>query len=138
MKKFLIKVNGNQYEVEVEEIKEGQTAAVFREETRYTPSVKQPENASKVNELVKPQPEPAKTAAAAPEGAEIVKAPIPGTILKIEVKEGDSVKKGDVILILEAMKMENEILAPVDGTVATINVETGASVNSGDVLATIG
>jgi biotin carboxyl carrier protein len=138
MKKFLIKVNGNQYEVEVEEIKEGQTTAAFTEEVQYTPPVKQAEKKPAVEPKAKPEPAPAKTAAAVPEGAEPVKAPIPGTVLKIEVKTGDQVKKGDVLLLLEAMKMENEIISPFDGTVTSVNVETGGSVNSGDVLVTIG
>ena len=62
---------------------------------------------------------------------------MPGNIWKIEVKEGQQVKSGDVLLILEAMKMENEIMAPVDGIVASIHVAEGAAVNSGDVLVSL-
>jgi biotin carboxyl carrier protein len=62
---------------------------------------------------------------------------MPGTILSINVKPGDSVKAGDVLLILEAMKMENEIMAPADGVVAAVNVSVGASVNTGDLLVTL-
>ena len=75
---------------------------------------------------------PAAPAGAA--GAVAVKAPMPGNILDVKVKAGDSVKAGDVLAILEAMKMENEIVAPQDGTVASVNVNKGDTVNSGDVL----
>jgi biotin carboxyl carrier protein len=60
---------------------------------------------------------------------------MPGTILAIKAKPGSTVKKGDVIMILEAMKMENEILAPQDGTIISVEVSEGASVNTGDILA---
>ena len=73
-------------------------------------------------------------AAAGAAGAVAVKAPMPGNILDVKVKAGASVKAGDVLVILEAMKMENEIVAPQDGTVASINVNKGDTVNSGDVL----
>ena len=62
---------------------------------------------------------------------------MPGTILEVKVSAGQAVKKGDVICVLEAMKMENDIPAPCDGTVASINVQKGASVNAGDVLASL-
>ena len=73
-------------------------------------------------------------AAAGAAGAVAVKAPMPGNILDVKVSAGASVKAGDVLVILEAMKMENEIVAPQDGTVASINVNKGDTVNSGDVL----
>ena len=73
-------------------------------------------------------------AAAGAAGAVAVKAPMPGNILDVKVAAGASVKAGDVLVILEAMKMENEIVAPQDGTVASINVNKGDTVNSGDVL----
>ena len=62
---------------------------------------------------------------------------MPGTILNVKVSVGQSVKKGDVICVLEAMKMENDIPAPCDGVIASVNTSKGASVNSGDVLASI-
>ncbi len=62
---------------------------------------------------------------------------MPGTIVKINITEGTTVKKGDVLFVLEAMKMENEIMSPVDGSIAEINVAKGAAVNTGDVLAVI-
>ncbi|MBR5870448.1 MAG: acetyl-CoA carboxylase biotin carboxyl carrier protein subunit, partial [Clostridia bacterium] len=66
-----------------------------------------------------------------------VTAPMPGNILKVNVSAGQAVKKGDVLMILEAMKMENEICAPADGTVASVNVNSGATVESGAVLCTL-
>ena len=78
--------------------------------------------------------------AAAPTGAAgsvTVTAPMPGNILDVKVKAGDSVKAGDTLLILEAMKMENEISAPQDGTIASVNVRKGDVVNSGDLLCTM-
>ncbi|MBQ3479472.1 MAG: acetyl-CoA carboxylase biotin carboxyl carrier protein subunit, partial [Clostridia bacterium] len=79
-------------------------------------------------------PAAAPKAAAAPAGAEAIKAPMPGNINAVNVSNGQSVKKGDVLVILEAMKMENEIMAPRDGVVASVNVTKGATVNTGDVL----
>lgn len=113
MKKYLIKVNGNQYEVEVEEVGGSAPAAAA------APAA--------------PAAAP-KAPAAAPAGASNIKAPMPGTILKVNVNAGDSVKKGQVLLVLEAMKMENEIVAPADAVVASVSVTKGSSVNAGDVL----
>lgn len=67
-------------------------------------------------------------------GGEKISAPLPGTVLDIKVSAGQSVKKGDLLFVLEAMKMENEILAAHDGVIASVNVDKGAAVNSGDVL----
>ena len=128
MRKFLINVNGNKYEVEVEEITEGKTV--------QNPSTR-PVAQSKVAPKPKAQPKEEKKEIKVTEGAEVVAAPMPGTILSINVQEGDEVKAGDVLLILEAMKMENEILAPIDGKVVSIGTTTGASVNTGDKLVVI-
>ena len=76
--------------------------------------------------------------AAAPAGGEKVCAPMPGNILAVNVSNGSAVKKGDVLMILEAMKMENEIMAPCDGTVTSVSVTKGAAVESGALLCTIG
>ena len=75
---------------------------------------------------------------AAPAGCEKVSAPMPGTILSVNVSNGSAVKKGDVLMILEAMKMENEIMAPCDGTVTSVAAAKGAAVESGALLCTIG
>ena len=129
MKKYIINVNGNQYEVEVEEVTNG-------ESTIERPvSIPQAKPASKVKTAPKPVEE--KKEVVVSEGAEVVEAPMPGTILSIDVNEGDMVKSGQVLVILEAMKMENEILAPRDGKVANIGVTKGASVNTGDKLVVI-
>lgn len=131
MKKFLIKVNGNQYEVEVEEIRDG--SAVAEPVTYSAPETKAAPAAA-------PAPAPAaapKKDNTVPAGASKVTAPMPGTILGVKINPGDAVKKGQVLLILEAMKMENEIVAPNDGTIATVNVSKGTSVNAGDVLVTM-
>ena len=80
---------------------------------------------------------PAAPAAPVAEGAKTVTAPMPGNILMVNVTPGQAVKSGDVLMILEAMKMENEILAPADATVASVNVNAGQTVDSGAVLCTL-
>ena len=135
MKKFLIKVNGNQYEVEVEEIRDETAAAQPAYEVK-------PAAAPAPAAAAAPKPAAPKAAAPAkdssvPAGASVIKSPMPGTILKVNVATGDSVKKGQVLLILEAMKMENEIVAPADGKVASVNVAKGDSVNAGDVMVSL-
>lgn len=82
-------------------------------------------------------PAPVAPAASGTEGSVKIAAPMPGKILAVKVNAGQAVKRGDVIMILEAMKMENEITAPADGTVAGINVAVGDSVESGDTLASL-
>lgn len=133
MKKFLIKVNGNQYEVEVEEIREEGSAV---QETPVQNTSQASSSASAANAPAAPKAEAPKKPAG-PAGSIKVTAPMPGTILRTNVNPGDSVKKGQVLVILEAMKMENEIVAPSDGTVATVDVTKGTSVNAGDVLVTL-
>lgn len=113
MRKFNIKVNGNSYEVEVEEV----GGAVS-----YAPSA---------------PAAPAAPKASTGAGSIKVESPMPGTILKVNVKVGDKVDEGQAVIMLEAMKMENEIVAPKAGTVASIDVNQGDSVNSGDVLITL-
>ncbi|ERM93349.1 DUF2118 domain-containing protein [Caldanaerobacter subterraneus] len=121
MRKFKVTVNGKTYEVEVEEIKAEEEKELSKKEEIV-----------EVKEVPK-QEEKVSTG----KGSKVVSAPMPGTILDVKVREGDRVKRGDVLLILEAMKMENEIMAPEDGIVASVNVSKGASVNTGDVLVTM-
>ena len=125
MKKYNITVNGNTYEVLVEEVGGAASAPVA------TPVFSAP--------VAAPAAAPAapKAAPAGNAGANKVVAPMPGTILDVKVSVGQSVKKGDVICVLEAMKMENDIPAPCDGVIASINTQNGASVAAGDVLATL-
>ena len=129
MKKFLIKVNGNQYEVEVEEVKVENVAAKTVEPVKAAP----------IATVAAPAPKPAvqDKIATAPAGATTITSPMPGTILKVNVNTGDAVKKGQVLLILEAMKMENEITSHVDGIVAEIKVAKGACVSANDILVVI-
>ena len=131
MKKFNISVNGTSYEVEVEEVGGAVSAPVSRPAQTAAPAPR----------AAAPAPAPKAAPKAAPVAAgdgEVVASPMPGTILDIKVKVGDTVANGAVLVILEAMKMENEIMAPVAGTVQSISVTKGASVNSGDVLVVIG
>lgn len=129
MRKFLINVNGNQYEVEVEEITERKAVPA--------PSTTQAKQRTASKPQPAAQPKEEKKEVVVTEGSEVVEAPMPGTILSINVNEGDEVKAGDLLLILEAMKMENEILAPTDGKVISIGTTKGASVNTGDKLVVI-
>ena len=121
MKKYNITVNGNTYEVLVEEADVSSTPVAYTAPTAA------------------PAPKSVDTKPAANVGAGAVKvtSPMPGTILAVKVTAGQTVKKGDVICVLEAMKMENDIPAPQDGVIASINVQKGASVNAGDVLASL-
>ncbi len=111
MKKYRVNVNGSLYEIEIEEMSAPATMSA---------------------------PTPAAKPAAAPAGGTQVKAPMPGTILDVKVQEGQSVKKGQVLVILEAMKMENEIQAPCDGKVAGLAVRKGDSVETQALICSIG
>ena len=122
MKQYTITVNGVAYDVTVEE-KNGGVVSAPKAVEKSAPAAAAPVASA-------PQ-------AAAKEGNVAVSAPMPGKILAVKAKEGDSVKAGDVLLVLEAMKMENEILAPQDGVVASINVKVGDSVESGAKLASL-
>lgn len=126
MKKYLVNVNGTQYEIGVEAIGEGDMPV----KTAAAPAPA----AAPVAETAAPAPAPAP--AAAPAGGQAVNSPMPGTILSVNVQNGQQVAEGDVIMILEAMKMENEIMAPVSGTV-TVAVTKGQTVETGVLLCTI-
>ena len=128
MKKYNITVNGTTYEVLVEEA--GAVASA------PSPAI------APAAPTAAPAPAPAAPKAQAPAvsgtaGANKVTAPMPGTILDVKVSVGQSVKKGDTICVLEAMKMENDIPAPCDGVIASVAVQKGSSVNANDVIATL-
>lgn len=117
MKKYKVNVNGTSYEIEIELMSETEAKAAPATAPAAAPA-------------------PAQAPAASGEG-EKISSPMPGTILDIKVNVGDSVKKGQIIMILEAMKMENEIMAGADGVITSIGVTKGASVQTGDALCTI-
>lgn len=117
MKKYKVNVNGTSYEIEIELMSETEAKAAPAAAPASAPA-------------------PAAAPAASGEG-EKISSPMPGTILDIKVNVGDSVKKGQVLMILEAMKMENEIMAGADGVITSIGVTKGASVQTGDALCTI-
>ena len=129
MKKYNITVNGTTYEVFVEEADLGETKGIAMPSPAIAP-VATPVAAPKAAA-------PKAPAAQGATGGVKVAAPMPGTILDVKVAVGTAVKKGDVICVLEAMKMENDIPAPQDGVVASVNVQKGASVNAGDVVVTL-
>ena len=123
--KYVVTLNGKNYEVEVEE-----TDAVITAVTDAAPAA--PAAAAPVAPAAAPAP-----AAAAAEGQKVL-SPMPGTILSVNVNVGSSVKAGDILLILEAMKMENEIVAPCDGTVRQLTVQKGSTVATDALLAVVG
>ena len=117
MKAYKVNVNGKVYEITLEVIDKDDIKAPAKEEPKAQA--------------------PAAPAAPAPAGAKTVNAPMPGNILKVNVTAGQSVKKGDVLMILEAMKMENEIMAPADAVVSSVSVSAGSTVEAGAVLCTL-
>lgn len=137
MKKFNIKVNGISYEVEIEEIKEGAPQAAAPKLAKVTPKVAAPKVAAPKVEATKVKAKE-KEAVAAGAGEHSIDAPMPGKIVKVVVEEGQSVKAGDVLLVLEAMKMQNEITADADGTVKAVNVEAGQNVKVKESLVILG
>lgn len=128
MRTFQVKVNGVPYQVEVEE-----TAGGFMPSPQAAPAAAAPVPVAAPVALA-PAAMPAAPVAAPVAGGEKINSPMPGTILDVRVSAGQSVKKGQVLCILEAMKMENEIISPRDGTVAQVAANKGASVNAGDPL----
>ena len=118
MKKYNVNVNGTSYEITLEVVDEKDVKATAPAAAKAAPA---------------PAPAPAKSA-----NGETVTSPMPGNILSVNVQNGAAVKKGDVLMVLEAMKMENEIMSPCDGTVVSVNVQSGASVETGAVLCVIG
>ncbi len=129
MKMYNITVNGTTYEVMVEEVGATLTAAPA---PVATPAPAPAAPAPKAAPAAAPKAAPAAAA-----GAVKVSSPMPGTILDVKVSAGQAVKKGDVLCVLEAMKMENDIPAPQDGVVASVSVSKGASVQAGDLLVSL-
>ena len=123
MKNYRITVNGTAYDVAVEELGAG-----------AAPAAAAPVAAPAATPAPAAAPAPAANTGA---GSIAVTSPMPGKILAVKASVGQAVKKGDVVLVLEAMKMENEVVAPEDGTIASIDVAVGAAVEAGDTLATL-
>ncbi len=124
MKKYNVTVNGTSYEITLEVIDAASVKAA-------------PDAAPAPAPVAAPAPSAAPAPAANANG-ETINSPMPGTILSVNVQNGATVKKGDVLMVLEAMKMENEIMSPCDGTVVSVNVQNGASVETGAILCVIG
>ncbi|NLO99758.1 MAG: biotin/lipoyl-binding protein [Clostridiaceae bacterium] len=142
MRKFVVNVNGNSYEVEVEEVGGAPVSSPYAVKPVQAapvsaPAAPTPAPAAPAPAPAAPAPAPAAPVSTGAEGSIKITAPMPGTILDIKVKAGDKVQKGTLVIILEAMKMENEILSPNDATVASVNVTKGQQVNSGDVMLTL-
>ena len=153
MNKYQYKVQGVDYDVEIEEV-EGNIAKVNVNGIRFDVEMKQPINPASTLKKVhvqapkpvsRPSVAPAAQAAPAPQAAQApagagspVKAPLPGTITEVKVNVGDTVKEGDVVLVLEAMKMQNNIESEYEGTVTSITTKQGETVMEGAVLMTIG
>ena len=129
MKKYRVNVNGTEYEVCVELIGDDGKAPAQVASTVTVPAPAQAQAPA-------PAAAPAPAQAASGDG-EAVKAPLQGTILAVNINVGDTIKKGDVVMVLEAMKMENEIMAPRDGKVTGVNVQKGAAVDAGATLYTL-
>lgn len=125
--KYIVTINNNNYEVEVEQ---GQASVVKTGES-VAPAIETKAEASKAEAAVLPAP-----VSDTPAGDKL-SAPMPGIVLQVKKSVGDAVKKGDVVVVLEAMKMESEITSPFEGTVVQIPVSKGAQVSAGDVLAVI-
>ena len=125
MKRFLIKINGKTYDAEVEELRGAAAPAVS-----FAPA------AAAAPVAAAPVAAPAAAAPAA-SGPASVTAPIPGTVLRLEKAIGDAVAAGDVVMIVESMKMENEVVAPAAGKITGISVAAGSAINTGDILFTL-
>ena len=122
MKNYRITVNGTAYDVAVEELGAGAAPAAAPVATPAAPAAPAPAAAP---------------AASGSQGGTTINAPMPGKVLSVKASVGQSVSKGDVVMVLEAMKIENEIVAPADGTIASIDAAEGQSVEAGAVLATM-
>ena len=131
--KYVVTLNGMDYEVEVNELSEAMVTSVVPTAAPVAAVAPAPVAAPVAVEAA---PAPVAAPVAVGDGTKVI-APMPGTILSVNVTEGAKVKMGDVLMILEAMKMENEIMCPQDGTVTSVNVTKGATVESGSLLCAI-
>jgi len=137
MKKFKFTIRGNEYEVQINSF-EDNIAEIDVNGSIYKVELEEQVKTTKTPKLVRSKPVPTKEAKPKPAaGFSKIEAPLPGTMFKINVKEGDTVKKDQAIMILEAMKMENNILAEKDGVINKVLVSEGDSVLQGDILAEI-
>ena len=144
MKEFAFKLNGAEYKCAVEELEAGKTNVTVNGKV-YTVETEAPKAAAKPAAAPAPKPAaaPAAPKADAPKAAPVagglqVKSPLPGSVIKVLVSEGQAVKKGDTLLTLESMKMENAIMAEADGTVKQIAVTPGQNVMQDDLLIVLG
>ena len=146
MKEFTFKINGAEYKCAVEEIEAGKTNVTVNGKV-YTVETEAPKAASAPKPAAAPAPKPAAAPApkaetpkpaAVPAAGLQVKSPLPGSVIKVLVSEGQAVKKGDTLLTLESMKMENAIMAEQDGTVKQIAVSAGQNVMQDDLLIVLG
>lgn len=136
MRKFNVNVNGEAFEVEIEEVGGAPSSAAAPAAPRVEAAPAAPKAAAPKAEEPKPAPKPVKKSGGG-SGTPLT-APLPGTVLDVKVKEGQTVKYADVVAVIEAMKMQNDIPAGADGTVTSIQVSKGDSVQAGDVLMYIG
>ena len=126
MKRFLIKINGKTYDAEVEVVGTSASAPVAAPAPAAAPHA------------AAPAPAAAPAAAPAVGGPANVTSPLPGTVLRLCKNTGDAVAAGEVVMIVESMKMENEVVAPEGGRIASIAVAAGSAINTGDLLFTLG
>lgn len=133
MKKFKFNIQGNNYNVEIKNI-EGSTAKVEVNGTCYKVQLDQEVKTTKTPKLVRSSVMTHKTLSKVESGAFKINCPLPGTIMSVNVAEGDTVKKGDTLLMYEAMKMENKVLAEKDGIVKNIRVKAGDSILQDELL----
>lgn len=141
MRKFNITVNGEVYEVEVEELDgDGQSISTPSRPSRpKAQTAQKPASAPKKEAAPAPKKEsaPGVKPASVGEGELSVESPMPGVVLDVRVSEGEAVKENQVLLVLEAMKMENEVMSPKDGVIANVAVQKGSNVNAGDIMVVI-